>query len=452
MILTILLLPLAAALVAWPIRKAPWLVAPLSAAACFAVAFLAYTALPTQSVVVLGRSLELTPRIVAHLALLSILVGIMLLYTSRMPQGEMACSFVLVSLTFFAASLMARSPTISALLLAAGAIAATVLATGSSRETATISSRVLMLIVIASMLLLVAAQSAESQGEQSLPLLADVAVLVLAFSLAIFLAQFPFFIWLPPVFGRAGPLAATTLSVLLSTTVLLRFGNIQMWSSPFAQLLLSNILIIVGTLSCIVACLAALAQRQAGRILAYAAIADLGLVLLGMGIRRPGGAEAALWHLAYRNVAVVTVSMAVGVLRECFGIDDREHLYGAIKRAPLAIVGLTIGGLSLAGLPPFAGFASRLTLYRLIAADFPLWALILALVSLGPAWAFARTTIAAVGSAPLPGSRHEPLAPGILILLLSLFLILIGLVPQLLTIGGGQWLDLLMQSNAAPGI
>jgi formate hydrogenlyase subunit 3/multisubunit Na+/H+ antiporter MnhD subunit len=453
MILTLLLLPLGAAVVAWIVRKAALIAAPISAAACFAVAFIAVTSQPQQPLVILGRSLELAPRAAAHLGLFAALTALVLLVGFRIPHGEMAWPLALVSLVFFAATLMARSPTIAALLLAAGGIAAAMLVPDVERETAAIASRALTLIVIASALLLVVVWSAETQSsDQGDLFLTDSAALALAFSLAVFLGQFPFFVWLPPIYGQASPLATTVLGVCLSTTALLRFGQIQMWALPLTQLLLSNVLTVVGVATCVVGCVGAVAQRRVGRILAYAAMADLGIVLLGVALRRPGGAEAAMLHLAYRNVAVVLVSMASGVLRRCFGSDEREYLHGAARRAPLAVIGLMIGGLSLAGLPPAAGFASRFALYRLLVTEMPVWTVAIALASLGPAWGFARIAIAAMGSAPLPGSQREPLAPGIVMLLLSLALLAVGLAPQWVTMVGAHWLDLLLQPGISAGI
>lgn len=452
MILTLLFIPLVATVAAWIVRKAPLIAAFLSAAACFGVAYLALVAQPSPPLVILGRPLELGPRAAAQLSLCAALLGLLFLGSAHSLRDELAWPLALGTLALLAAAMMARSPTIAALLLTAGGIVAVMLVPRRERETSEVASRALTLVVIGSALLLAAVWSAEIQSsDQGDLILSNTAALALAFSLTILLGQFPFFVWLPPIYDRAGPLAVTMLGVGLSTTALLRFGQIQLWASPLTQLLLSNILMPVGIMTCLAGCVGAAVQRRVGRILAYAAMADLGVVVMGMALRRPGGVEAALLHLAYRNVAVVLVSLAVSVLRRSFGGDAHELLSGAARRAPLAVVGLAIGGLSLAGLPPTGGFASRFALYRLLATDLPIWTSIIALASLGPAWALARIVIAAMAATPLPGSRREPLLSGIVMLLLSVALLIAGVAPQWLATMGARWLNLLLQAGMATG-
>lgn len=452
MILALILIPLAATVVAWVVRKAPMVAALVSAAACFGAAYLAIVAQPFQAVVIMGRTLDLAPRAAVQWALCAVLLGLLFVGYAHSLRDELAWPLALGALALWAAALMARSPTIAALLLMAGAIVATLLTLRLDRETSEAASRGLTLIMIGSAAVMVAVWSAEIQGsDQGDLLLSDAAALALAFGLAILLGQFPFFVWLPPIYDRASPIAATMLGVGLSTTALIRFGQIQLWASPLAQLLLSNVLMPVGVTTCLAGCIGAAVQRRVGRILAYAAMADLGIVVLGLALRRPGSVETALLHLAYRNVAVVLVALAASVLRRSFGADAREALLGAARRAPLAIIGLTVGGFSLAGLPPLGGFASRFDLYRLLVTDLPVWTAIIALASMGPAWALARVVVTALTAAPLPGSRREPLVPGGVMLLLSATLLVAGLAPQWLMMVGGRWLDLLLQASSAAG-
>ena len=130
--------------------------------------------------------------------------------------------------------------------------------------------------------------------------------------------------------------------------------------------------------------------------------------------------------------------MAMGIVRG----DDLEHLRGALRRAPLAVVAVAAGGLSLAGLPLTAGFTTRFVLYRALAADRPGWALAVMACSIGPTWALMRCLIAALVSTPTPGDRREPLLPGLLALLLSLVLVGLGVCPGLLTLLPKEWLTI----------
>lgn len=190
----------------------------------------------------------------------------------------------------------------------------------------------------------------------------------------------------------------------------------------------------------IVAGLLAIPQRAISRALAYAALADLGIVLVGVGIGGQASTRAAILHLAYRGIGIAAASMAVGSLRHCLDSSDLEHLRGALRRAPLAAIGMIVGGLSVAGLPLTAGFTTRIALYRALAAEHPGWALAIMACSVGPIWAFTRCLVASLLSTPVSGGRREPLLSGLLAVLLSLVLLALGVCPKLLTLLPTGWL------------
>ncbi len=453
MILILLALPLGMALVVWLLRRAPILAAPLSAATCLAMAVLAIASSRVAPLVILGRTLSLSQPAAGHLALLAALTALVLLYAYRLPQGELGWPLALATLGFLCGALLVQSATIAAILLLAAGILAVMLASSGRERSAMVASRALTLVVIGGLLMLVAAWSVESSAaeveEQSLSATAGV---VLILGLALFAGLVPFFVWAPPIYEQTGPLATLLLCASLSTVAFLRFSALYQSAAPLVQVLLGDLLLAVGIATTLVGSVGALTQRSVSRILAYAALADLGVISVGIALRNPDTTAAAMLHLAYRGVAIVTVAMAAGVLRLCFGGDHLEQLRGAVRRAPLAIIGLVVGGFSLAGLPPMAGFASRFGLYRALTQLLPLWTAVLALSAIGPAWAVVRCVIAAIAPAPLPGSRREPIIPGVLIALLCLFLLVAGLVPQALAWLPGQWFEMLMASSTLPGV
>ncbi|HHX66144.1 MAG TPA: hypothetical protein GX702_14800, partial [Chloroflexi bacterium] len=152
---------------------------------------------------------------------------------------------------------------------------------------------------------------------------------------------------------------------------------------------------------------------------------------------------ASYLHMAYRGMAVVLVAMADGMLKALPGGDDVDSLRGALRRAPLATAALLVGGLSLAGLPPFAGFGTRFSIYRVLATEHPAWVLVVLACSIGPAWSFIRCFVETLRPERSPAEgRRENLFPALLTLPLTLGLGLLGLAPQLLTLLPVPWFDL----------
>ena len=451
MTLGLFLVPFGMGLLVWILRKARLLAASFSAAACVVVAILALSAPGAAPIVILGRPFSLSAASAAHLALLALLMAVAFLYAYAIPQGNLAWSLGLVALGFWAAALMATSAIVAGLLFLGGAISAVMLVPSPHGETAMIGSRLLVLLVLGGILLLMAAQSAETfaiGGGAGLSPAGGAFILTLA--LALLTGLFPFFLWFSQVAEEGTPLAVIVLGAAMSTTALLRFGDPSFWVAPLGQVQMTDLLRITGIGTFVASCVAAAVQRRLGRLLAYSALADWGLILVGISLRQGAALDAAMLHLAFHNVALAAAALANGLLRRSFGEDSLSRLCGAVRRAPLALLGVITGGLSLSGMPAVAGFWGRLGLYRLWAAQSPGWLVTFVFLSLGSAWGFVRLTIYGMEPAPLPGSRRERLAPALLVLGLSALLVAVGLVPQVLSLIPGEWLRLLTYRPPAP--
>lgn len=452
MMLGLLLVPFGVGIVVWILRKARLLAAPLSAAACVVMAVLALSTSGEAPLVIMGRPFSLPPASAAHLALLAVLVAIAFLYAFAVPQGNLVWPLGLWALGFWGAALMATSTIVSALLFLAGALAAAMLVPAPHHEMAMVGSRLLTFLVLGGILLFVGAQGVEvysAGGGTGISQEGNAFVLVLA--LALLTGLFPFFLWFPQVASEGVPVAMVMLGAVLPTVALLRFGDPFLLTAPLAQVQMGNLLHAMGLGTFGAACLVAAAQRRLGRLLAYTALADWGILLAGIGLLQPAALEAATLQLALHNLALVVGACAEGLLRHSFGEDALSSLYGAAKRAPLALFSAVVGGLSLAGVPAIAGFWGRLgLLQQFVPRTGAYGGMALVLLSLGPAWGFLRLLIHAMDPAPLPGSRREMLAPAILVFILGMILVILGLAPQTLNWVPGEWLRLLTYRPPTP--
>lgn len=437
-ILALAILPVAMGLVVLLLRELRTIAALVSTATLVAVGILAATLGPDETIVILGRSVGLSTQGALALAFCAILLAFMVLHAYGVSGDSRLFPLTLVATGFFAGAMMVRNMAIAGLLLEAGVVAAVMLVPSRHPGAAMTGSRVLALLMLSAPLLLLASWAMEGGADDSNSVeLVRMSGMALAIACALLLGIVPFHVWLPPIFRYGSSLAAVVLSVVLGTSVLAYFDNAvraAVW--PGGEEFFSILALAGGVATAIIGGLITVPQRAIRRALAYAALADLGLILVGLGIGTRTSTGAATLHVAYRGIGLATVSMALDILRA----DDLEHLRGGLRRAPLAAIAMIIGGFSVAGLPLTAGFTTRLVLYRALAANHPGWALAVMACSIGPAWTFTRCLVATLVSTPTSGARREPLLPGLLALLLSLVLLGLGLYPRLLTLLPKEWL------------
>lgn len=149
--------------------------------------------------------------------------------------------------------------------------------------------------------------------------------------------------------------------------------------------------------------LAALFQTNVKRLLAYSGIAHAGYLLIGVA----SGGAAGTWSVLYYLLVYAGMNLgAFGVLllleRQGVEADQVADLAGLVGRAPWAAVALAVFMVSLAGLPPTAGFIGKLYLLRAaLGAHQTVLALVGALTSVVSVYYYLRIAYVALsGEAP----------------------------------------------------
>jgi NADH-quinone oxidoreductase subunit N len=186
------------------------------------------------------------------------------------------------------------------------------------------------------------------------------------------IAAAPFHLWAPDAYqGAPVPSAAFIASgskvasfVVLGKIVLVGFGpdkGSAAWHAMIAGW--APVLAVLAALSILIGNLVALAQSNVRRLLAYSAVAHAGYTLLGL---IAGGREGFSATLFYATVYAFTLVGAFGVValvRRETGGDDLMNFAGLRVRSPLLAGCMSIFMLSLAGLPPLAGFFGKFYLF-----------------------------------------------------------------------------------------
>jgi hydrogenase-4 component F len=206
----------------------------------------------------------------------------------------------------------------------------------------------------------------------------------------------PLHTWLPDGHGEApAPISALLSGVLLKAALyaILRFYTITNIAVPNGLIFTSTILLGSGLFSLMVAVPFILKKNRFKRVLAYSSLEHMGIITLGIGLGGPVALFGALLHIFNHAIIKTLMFLSYGnVLRqyEKSALESEEFsenkITGVLRSMPITGTILTLGGLALAGTPPFNIFLSELiilwgALSRFwfpsnLAPAFPDWAIV----------------------------------------------------------------------------
>jgi hydrogenase-4 component B len=209
------------------------------------------------------------------------------------------------------------------------------------------------------------------------PVLARVALLLILLGFLVKAGGFPFGMWWLP---DAHPAAPSPVSALLSG-VMIKLGLYGILRVFFQFLPVGPdsfawgvVIAAFGVLSLFFGTMAALIQHDSKRLLAYHSIGQVGYMLLGFGIglafieTNPAvaalGLIGGLFHLINHACFKGLLFLNAGTFEFSTGERDLNNLGGLGKLLPLTTLATVVASFSIAGLPPFNGFASKWILYH----------------------------------------------------------------------------------------
>ena len=188
------------------------------------------------------------------------------------------------------------------------------------------------------------------------------------------LAMFPLHLWLPNAYAYA-PSAVSALIAATSTKVavyvMVRFlFTIFGPAFSFGAMQIQLLFVPVGLIAALFTSIVALFQHDIKRMLAYSSVAQIGYMLVGIGLANVTGLTAALLHVFNHALMKGALFLALGAV--CFRIGNTriDRIAGLGRQMPWTMAAFVAGGLSLIGVPLTAGFISK-------------WYLILAAVERG---------------------------------------------------------------------
>ena len=172
----------------------------------------------------------------------------------------------------------------------------------------------------------------------------------------------PFHGWVPDAYSSA-PAAVSVLlaGIVTKTTGVYVLIRIVMDVLGFnAQV--SDIMMLIGALTLTAAAFTAMVQSDMKRMLAYSSISQVGYIILSFGIGTPLGLAGAVFHLFNHAIFKSLLFVNAAAVEKQAGTRDMNAMGGLAEKMPLTGAASVIGLLSTAGVPPLAGFWSKLVI------------------------------------------------------------------------------------------
>ncbi len=175
-------------------------------------------------------------------------------------------------------------------------------------------------------------------------------------------AVFPFYRWLPKA-----SVAPTPVTALLHAVAVVKSGvfaiirltyycfGVGFLAGTWAQ----SVMLIAAAVTIVFGSTVALRTPHVKRRFAYSTISNLSYIIFGVALMTPAGLVAGLLHMLYHAVIKITLFFTAGAV---LYKTHREYLYemeGFGRLMPITFGAMTITGLALIGVPPFAGFHSK---------------------------------------------------------------------------------------------
>lgn len=211
------------------------------------------------------------------------------------------------------------------------------------------------------------------------PPLLMLGVVMLVAGLGFKISAVPFHMWSPDIYeGAPTPITsflavgskAASFAVLVRVFMLGLLGIQLNWEIVMA--ILAAVTIIVGNL-------VAIPQTNIKRLLAYSSIAQAGYILVGLVAATEAGIKGIMFYGFLYVFATVGAFTVAAYFYNVTGSDEIKDYKGLAQRSPLMAAVMVVAMLSMAGIPPLAGFVGKFYLFSAIVENH-LWLAFVGLV------------------------------------------------------------------------
>lgn len=200
-----------------------------------------------------------------------------------------------------------------------------------------------------------------------------VGVILLLIGLLFKVGAAPFHFWTPDVYEGAPTLITTFMSTVVKTA---GFASIlRLFSDTFAPLqeFWMPPLMVIVCLTLLIGNITALFQKNFKRMLAYSSISHAGYLLFALiSLTAASSSSILVYAAAYTFASIIAFAVLI-MVKQKTGSDSIDSFNGLAKRNPVASLALTIGMLSLAGIPLTAGFIGKYLMFLNVMNEYHIY-------------------------------------------------------------------------------
>jgi formate hydrogenlyase subunit 3/multisubunit Na+/H+ antiporter MnhD subunit len=392
---------------------------------------------PTNVMRLAGRTFQLDPLTQYCMAILFTASAVLYLVGGRLPHGRYLLPLGLCLSGVFVIAGMSRHLAVTGITMTLAAIVSVPIIQGDRTGSTRAAWRLLMLMLVALPLFMFAAWRVDLYREdvQNATYLPQAAALV-GVGFCVWLGAFPMHGWLTAIGVEAPPVAGALLLIGFPMMAVVTLAHVMAeatWFSWWTQA--GHVLLLAGLVSAVAGGMLATVQRSLRSAMGYAALYDLGCLMIAFAAQGSGGAVALYAGLLTRAVGLVLLGVSTAVVEADAGDGSFAGIRGLAHRLPLATAGLLVGGITMAGLPLAAGFPVHWLMLHDLAQIDSRWIWPVVLAGLGVAIVYLRAvhamlqppTAARAASGSRPGW-----APTAVIMVLILAAVALGQLPATL--------------------
>lgn len=201
-------------------------------------------------------------------------------------------------------------------------------------------------------------------GSNELPIGVLVGLVFVIVGICFKVSAVPFHMWTPDVY-EGSPMPVTAFFAIAPKIAALALF-VRLLLQPFADSFdqWQQIIIFVSAASMIVGALGAIMQTNIKRLIAYSSIGHVGYILVGLAASGPEGVKAILLYLVIYMTLTAGIFACIMMVKRKEGKSDEIYaLSGMAKSRPALAIAIAIIMLSMAGIPPFAGFFGKFFIF-----------------------------------------------------------------------------------------
>ena len=222
--------------------------------------------------------------------------------------------------------------------------------------------------------------AAINDGRHSTGML-HVGILLMLVGLGFKVSAVPFHFWAPDVYTGSPNLVTAFMATVVKTAAFAAFYRLFALAFAGAESFWSISVAVLAALTMTLANVTAIFQTGFKRMMAYSSISHAGYLLLGiLAIGQAGSAGAILFYTLTYSIATICAFGCYIAVAEPGGNGSFEAFNGLHKRQPFLAAVMVISMLSLAGIPPTAGFFGKYFLFTAAFNEYP-WLVVLAVIN-----------------------------------------------------------------------